>query len=677
MRNVDRTAWRGLALATMMVLGLADGASAATLDGTVAAGGAGLAGYQVALFASATRGNGQIWQRLGIDMTDASGAFHIVYPEPARVPGVAAPVLFVEAERGQVLLAAALGSSAEARVTVNERTTVATANAFAQFVRGSTIGGNPTGMANAVPMAGNLANVETGAVGAVLANLPNGSRTSTLPTFNALSNVALACVTSSAACATLFTATTPAGGARPTNLLQALANLVKSPSFPGYPAPTQDPVFGLSLLTPAHQPALPARPTSWLIFLKITGGFYSTQNSDNLMSGPGNFAIDGRGNVWITDNYMPEPRGHFSCAGRRLIELLPSGATHPGAPFFGGGLSGAGFGITLDPDGLVWVGNFGFQDPPCANLPDAATSDSVSVFTPSGVPLTGPRGFTGGGISFPQGMGADPQGSVWVADCGDDSITRIPHHDRRAAASIPLTPAVPGGRVKPFGLAVGARGEVWASGNDADSLYVLASDGSLVATIPGTVLGRAVLSHPLGLAADSKGNVWAANSDWVSVPCPEQGTRGPAANPSVSLFMADTHQPHPAAPFTGGGLTLPWGVAVDGNDTVWAFNFGAAPIGTLLPPPTGIAHLCGADTTKCPAGQATGDAISPATGYRSDALMRITGGQVDPSGNLWLADNWKIDANPLRSPGGNAVVIAIGAAAPIRTPIIGPPVPFN
>jgi hypothetical protein len=190
-------------------------------------------------------------------------------------------------------------------------------------------------------------------------------------------------------------------------------------------------------------------------------------------------------------------------------------------------------------------------------------------------------------------------------------------------------------------------------------------------------LGRTVLSHPLGLAADSKGNVWAANSDWVSVPCPEQGTRGLAANPSVSLFMAETHQPHPAAPFTGGGLTLPWGVAVDGNDTVWAFNFGAAPIGTLLPPPTGIAHLCGADTTKCPAGLATGDAISPATGYRSDALMRITGGQVDPSGNLWLADNWKIDANPLRNPGGNAVVIAIGAAAPIRTPIIGPPVPFN
>ena len=50
--------------------------------------------------------------------------------------------------------------------------------------------------------------------------------------------------------------------------------------------------------------------------------------------------------------------------------------------------------------------------------------------------------------------------------------------------------------------------------------------------------------------------------------------------------------------------------------------------------------------------------------------------QKQPS-HRWLADNWMIDASPLRNPGGNAVVIAIGAAAPIRTPIIVPPVPFN
>ncbi len=45
------------------------------------------------------------------------------------------------------------------------------------------------------------------------------------------------------------------------------------------------------------------------------------------MNGHGNFMIDGRSNVWVTDNYIPEPVGQFACAGRRIIELLPSGAT--------------------------------------------------------------------------------------------------------------------------------------------------------------------------------------------------------------------------------------------------------------------------------------------------------------------------------------------------------------
>lgn len=72
-----------------------------------------------------------------------------------------------------------------------------------------------------------------------------------------------------------------------------------------------------------------------------------------------------------------------------------------------------------------------------------------------------------------------------------------------------------------------------------------------------------------------------------------------------------------------------------------------------------------------------GEPISPTTGYRSDALERITGGQIDPSGNIWLTNNWKLDANPFLNPFGNAIVIAIGAAGPLKTPLIGPPVPFR
>lgn len=83
------------------------------------------------------------------------------------------------------------------------------------------------------------------------------------------------------------------------------------------------------------------------------------------------------------------------------------------------------------------------------------------------------------------------------------------------------------------------------------------------------------------------------------------------------------------------------------------------------------------NTKACPPNKAVGNAISPNTGYQSNAFERITAGQFDPSGNIWITGNWKLEANPNMNPGGNSIVIAIGAAAPIKTPIIGPPVPFN
>jgi sugar lactone lactonase YvrE len=657
-------------------------ARAATLQGIVSSGGTALPGYQVDLFASYPATSGPQWVRLGGAITDANGAFsidHGVWPDAASAT---APVLFAEARLGPVLLVTALGQAPNvpANVVINERTTVAAANAFAQFVHGPAITGNDPGLANAAMMAGNLANPETGAVGARLGSSPNGVETATLATFNSLANVVASCVSSAGDCVRLFDATTVQGRPAPENVLEALANLVKNPAFPGYPAAEMDPIFRIAADNASNQPALTARPTSWLLFLKITGGYYSLQASTNLMNGPGNFAIDSHGDVWLDDNYQPRPEGQFACAGRRVLKFLPSGDNYPGSPFFGGGVNGAGFGITLDQQDRVWIGNFGFQDPPCANTPEAATTDSVSVFAPDGTALTGPRGFTKGGIDYPQGMGSDRSGNVWVANCSKDTVTRIPVAARNQANNYPLVPdASASGRLKPFGLAVGRDGTVWVANNASGTVSILANDGSLLDTLPAMVDGKAMQSHPIGIAADTKGNMWIANSDWVDAPCPttDQAALGPATNPSISLYDADTHQPFPGSPFSGGGLTLPWGIAVDGDDTVWVFNFGAAPIGTPSNAVTSVARFCGADVSKCPAGLKTGDPISPSTGYQSDAFMRTTGGQIDPSGNIWMTDNWKIHVNPDRNPGGNAIVIAVGAAKPLKTPLIGPPVPFE
>jgi hypothetical protein len=137
--------------------------------------------------------------------------------------------------------------------------------------------------------------------------------------------------------------------------------------------------------------------------------------------------------------------------------------------------------------------------------------------------------------------------------------------------------------------------------------------------------------------------------------------------------------------YTGGGLTIPWGNAVDGNDTLWVFNFGLKPTAMVdentVWPDTPVSHFCGADPGKCPSNTGTGDAISPPTGYVSDALDRVTGGGIDPSGNVWLLNNWKKTGayGPVynTNPGGNSFVIVPGAAGPVKTPLIGPPQSFD
>jgi hypothetical protein len=644
--------------------------------------------YKVTLYASRVVGGSRI-RVLGSDTTDAAGRFRISYRARPRALGFK-PVFYALAERNRSMLASAVGRlSRHARAVINERTTVAIGAAFAQFVKGRRIVGNPHGMRNAARMAANLANPRTGRVGRVLDEKPNGRATSTRATFNTLANIVASCVAHGANCQTLFSASTPAGLPPATTVLQAVANMTK------YPSNDISGAFALASGGP-YSPALSVAPTSWLLFLKFTGGRYDAYAASNMMSGPGNMAFDRRGTAWINDNYVPTKEPHIGCSGLRLLKFHPWGKPYPRAPFFGGGLSGAGFGITVDPKGRIWVGNFGFEAPACDGTlpPDhankiPATHDSVSLFHPDGSHLSPAKGFTKGHLWWPQATVSDTKGNVWTANCGNDTVTYFPKGKPSQARNILL----PGGLgeaghfrpkyptlqplIKPFAIAIDPKGHAWVTGNRSDELYVVSANGHVK-----TVNTHGLLSWPMGISTDSEGNMWVSNSDAVNVPCvtPLDRMQG---TPSVVLFPADGSAP---TRFSGGGLTIPWGNVIDGSDTLWVFNFGANPTIVInkhtIWPDTGVTHFCGADAGGCPPGMSPGDPISPGPdGYTSDALDRVTGGGVDPSGNLWLLNNWKKNGpfGPIynTNPGGNSFVIVPGAATPVRTPVLGPPTPFG
>jgi streptogramin lyase len=205
-------------------------------------------------------------------------------------------------------------------------------------------------------------------------------------------------------------------------------------------------------------------------------------------------------------------------------------------------------------------------------------------------------------------------------------------------------------------MAIDAEGNAWITGNNSDSVAALAPDGTALAGSPFKGGG---ISKPLGIAVDSLDNVWIANSGIIPLSFVCGGSGTPPGKASVSEIRRDGQ---PMRSFAGGGQTVPWGIAVDGNDNIWVANFGGQR----------LTELCGSIPSKCPPGYKTGDPISPDTGYTFDGLTRNTGVTIDPSGNVWLANNW-LNVPLQTNPGGHELVVFIGLAAPIKTPLIGPP----
>jgi sugar lactone lactonase YvrE len=613
------------------------------LQGSVMSGRVALAGASVTLYrAGATPGIATV---LGRAVSDRRGRFSVDYRQP-RSPDA---VLYVTAGR----LAATLGARPTARrVVVNELTTVATGYAFAQFTRRSRIGGPTPGPQNAALMARNLADPRTGRVARVLRRSPNGRETTTLPTFKAVANMLAPCARSRARCARLFRLAAGRGGARPDDALQAVADVA------AHPWRNVERLFALARSRPApYAGALGARqrPAAWTLPVRFDGDGRS-------VDGPGNFAIDADGNLYVANNYEfgadpAIPR----CGSNLLPKFTPDGRYASGSPFTGGGLSGAGYGVTLDPDGNVWVGNFGFAaQPPGCPSDRQPPHNSISKFAPDGTALSGDAGFVAGDVFWPQGTVSDQRGTIWIANCGNGKVTRMPGNRPQDAVGLDV------GLEQAFDVAIDHDGVVYTTGLGNSALAILNPDGT---PRPGSPLGNDALglNRPMGIASDSAGNMWIANSGLINLPCPDAQIDPANTGGSLSLVAAGGRPvTHGKRVFEGGGLAVPWGIAVDGNDNVWVSNFAERR----------ISQFCGVPRKDCRPGSRTGDPISPGRkGYFFGGLTRSTAVQIDPSGNVWATNNWK-QVPVQTNPGGYQIVAYVGAAAPLKTPLIGPPVPL-
>lgn len=521
------------------------------------------------------------------------------------------------------LLATAAAGEADV-VTLNERTTVAAGYGLAQFYGDATPAGEAMWLTNAASMAANLADPGTGAYGEVLTSSPNGSETSTVAAFTSLADVLSVCLAQDDACGVLFEA---GGGERPASAAAAFAAIARDPSADAAA------LFEVASQADGENPGLSDAPEAWTLALRFDGDGQS-------LSGPGNFAIDPEGNIWINNNYQYNADPSVPvCGSDQAFGFAPNGELI--ATLQGGGLSGSGFGIEFDRTGRLWFSNFGFAAaaPGCPDE-DQPPHNSMSLFDGDAA-VSPDSGFTQGDLSWPQGIEFDAKGDLWIANCGNDTVAVYPQGDPDQARNLGSF-----GLEQPFAIVDNGQ-NVYVTGTVNSSVAVIERDGSPAPFSPLTQ----GFDRPMGIAADSAGNVWVANSGGITLPCPDRTAEG-RGTPSVTMISPDGTV---STPFTGGGVTLPWGIATDGDGKVWVADFSGQR----------IAAFCGADAAACPRDLATGDAISPAdAGYGFDGLTRSTGIAVDPSGNVWVTNNW-ITVSEQTNPGGHQIVAFVGAAVPV------------
>ncbi|HEX3569989.1 MAG TPA: hypothetical protein VHU44_04135 [Acidobacteriaceae bacterium] len=287
-----------------------------------------------------------------------------------------------------------------------------------------------------------------------------------------------------------------------------------------------------------------------------------------------------------------------------------------GKPIFPNGIAGFGlsasYGLAVDASNNAWIPN-----EPSIGL----AGNSVTVLNPNGQSVSGSSGFSTGGLNYPIAVAIDTDASAWIVDYGNSHLTHLSSTGQTLSGTSGYSsPQI----AFPVAAAVDSSHNVWVANQSSGTITRVAPDGSQFTSF-------ACCNGPSNLAIDHSGNVWITNFYGDSV-----------SEVSASGLILSSG-------YTGGGLNHPQGIAIDGAGMIWITNYRG----------TSITELSGAPSSAT----APGTALSPAGGLGShSAFLQAYAIAVDASGNLWVSNF-----------GSNTITEFVGLAAPVRTPLIGPP----
>lgn len=218
-------------------------------------------------------------------------------------------------------------------------------------------------------------------------------------------------------------------------------------------------------------------------------------NTPLMMQSPNHVAIDGAGNVFVSDSLWGT-----------VIKIPPSGT--PGFLIgIGQMVNGAGVGfptgMAVDPQGTVYVADQG-EGRIIKAAPDGTTAvviDNTASAAIAGENLTGPLG-----------VAVDASGNVYVADTDNNRIVEV---DQSGTASVLIAADTEIGKLSlsaPSDLVVDAVGNLYILDTGNDRVVRRTPSGQLTTYVSNALLEVSPWTYMEGLSLDPSGNLYVADS---------------------------------------------------------------------------------------------------------------------------------------------------------------------
>lgn len=348
--------------------------------------------------------------------------------------------------------------------------------------------------------------------------------------------------------------------------------------------------------------------------------------------GPEGVAVDSAGNIYVADS-----------ANDTIRQITSSGtvSTLVGNAGFKGGADGTGsaarfnspVGLALDSGGDIYVGDAG--------------NNTVRKIAPGGIVTTlagtapGYGSTDGNGLAArffaPNGVAVDANGNAYVADTRNSTIRKMTPAGNvttlagtaEVTGSVDATGSAASFK-NPFGVAVDANGNVYVGDTGNNTIREISTAGA-VTTLAGTA-GTSGSADATGAAASFNGPSGVAVDNAGNVYVADKGncTIRKVTQAGVVTTLAGTAGVSGTADGTGSSARFnnPEGVAVDSNGNVYIADSGNGTIRVITP--------LGSVSTL--AGEPGGGGFKDGTG--SEAIFwNPTGLAVDGSGNVFVVDS--------------------------------------